>query len=485
MKKLKYLLISFLFFYNYSFGQTTITLQPGPTDGNDAFVWDYNPNTNFGTNEGLDVTGWTATGTPYISRGLLQFDLSSIPAGAVIINAQLSLYHNNTITSYGGVHSGANASYLQRATSNWQGNSVTWNNQPSTTTINQIVLPQTISGTQNFTNVDVTNLVSDMINNPATSFGFMLRLQNESPFSDLVFASSNHTNPSLHPKLEITYDTAVTCMTLQPGISDGKDAFVWDYQPNSNFGNAEGLDVTAWTAGATPYISRAFFQFDFTSIPANAQITSADLSLFHNNTMTSYNGIHNGANESFIQRVTGNWQENTINWSNQPATSNINQLSLPATVSGTQDFLNLDVKNLVVDMMNNPATSFGFMLRLQNEVYYSDLVFASSDHPNATLHPKLEVCYTVPTSVQQFDNSDKLSLYPNPVINTSNLVIDSKPNITNHIMIYDETGRKVFERKDFDGREIAIRKADFSKGIYLIKVVSSNGKSTSLKFVVE
>src|SRR5439155_8917645 len=97
--------------------------------------------------------------------------------------------------------SGSNAAWLQRITSSWNKYTACWNNQPTTTSVNQAVLPASISSTQNYT-VDVTSLVQDMIDSAATSFGFMLRLQTEQYWRSLVFASCNHPDNTLHPKLD-------------------------------------------------------------------------------------------------------------------------------------------------------------------------------------------------------------------------------------------------------------------------------------------
>src|SRR5262249_45778095 len=96
--------------------------------------------------------------------------------------------------------------YVRRITSSWDEATVTWNTQPTTTTQNQIMLPPSTSNTQDYTNIDVTTLVQDMINNPAQSFGFLLQLVTEAYYRSVMFASSDHSNPALHPLLQICFD---------------------------------------------------------------------------------------------------------------------------------------------------------------------------------------------------------------------------------------------------------------------------------------
>lgn len=202
--------IPFLFFVSWVFAQTTITLQPGATSGKDAMIWTNNPNTNYGTTRDFKAMAWTWSGAPGVRRSLIDFDLSGVPAGAQIVDARLSLYFNPNSgdVPFTGGHSslsGSNASVLQRITSQWDESTVTWNNQPATTTQNEVQLPQSTSPTQDYLDIDVTAMVEDMIADPSSG-GFMIRLQTEQHFRVLLFASSDDLNAALHPKLEITYN---------------------------------------------------------------------------------------------------------------------------------------------------------------------------------------------------------------------------------------------------------------------------------------
>jgi hypothetical protein len=206
MKKIIFLVIVNVAYLSLK-SQTCITLQPDGTAGQDAVISSFFPTGNFGNYTELNAVAWTSGGNPSNLRGLIKFDLSSIPANAVITSAKISLYAVTTTPLNGNLvdpMSGDNASYLQRVTADWSPTTVTWNNQPTATTANQVTLATSTSVNQNYTNVDVTLLIQDMRTNG--NYGFLLRAINETAFRSMTFASSNHSNAAIRPKLEVCYN---------------------------------------------------------------------------------------------------------------------------------------------------------------------------------------------------------------------------------------------------------------------------------------
>jgi hypothetical protein len=177
-----------------------------PEKGEDTYVHQFNPSRNLNWDNKIAVMAWTFDGTPANCRGLIRFDLSSIPVKAKVTKAELYLYH---ITDQGNnpQHSqlsGANDGYIIQVSSPWKADSVTWNNQPSVVTENQVVIPASTSATQDYV-LDVTTIVGNMVKQPANNYGFMIKLQNEEHYRALMFASSNHKNPQLRPTLKVYY----------------------------------------------------------------------------------------------------------------------------------------------------------------------------------------------------------------------------------------------------------------------------------------
>jgi len=71
-----------------------------------------------------------------------------------------------------------------------------------------------------------------------------------------------------------------TTVVIQPDDTDGQDAYVWDYMSTTNCGYDGELSVYAWTYSGTPTIRRVYIRFDLSSLPSNAIIDSASLTIF-------------------------------------------------------------------------------------------------------------------------------------------------------------------------------------------------------------
>jgi hypothetical protein len=182
---------------------TTLQLNQSPLDAHLQVVGSTNASDPSAPE--LVAAAWTVNGELSYSRGLVKFDLSSIPANARITSAKLTLYSNPTPLN--GNHVDANSGsdntlFLQRVTTNWT-TSVTWQTQPSTDASSQIIIPHTSQSMLDITDLDVTGLVKDM--RQYGNYGFMIRLKNEVLYTSRIFCSSKYSNTSKHPKLVVTY----------------------------------------------------------------------------------------------------------------------------------------------------------------------------------------------------------------------------------------------------------------------------------------
>jgi hypothetical protein len=191
-----------------AFAQVTLTLQPDACTGKDAVMRSNSPTSNSGTYAGFYADSWTCQGNPCEGRSLLQFDLSCIPQGSTISSASLSLYADLTAGSgYLGTPTWGtdNASYLKRVTAPWNEADVTWNTQPSTTDTGQVLLPQSTTTTQDYMNIDISSLVQYWNQNPSQNYGMLLDMITAGYYNSLNFGSSDHSDSTKRPKLEICF----------------------------------------------------------------------------------------------------------------------------------------------------------------------------------------------------------------------------------------------------------------------------------------
>lgn len=158
---------------------------------------------------GIDIplAAWTDGGELTV-RGVLKFDMSKIPADAMVTSAKLYLYsypgnliNGNKVDANYGTN---NAFLVQRITGSWDFATIGWNNKPVVTTADQVIVPHTALSKLDVV-VDVKALVQGMVG-PNNNHGFHLQLQDEVIYTSRIFVSSHNTTyANLAPKLEVEY----------------------------------------------------------------------------------------------------------------------------------------------------------------------------------------------------------------------------------------------------------------------------------------
>lgn len=451
-----------LLLFNVSLmAQNSVILRPGLADGKAGEVYSNEPNSVF-ANDLLRASEWTYQGDPGTHRGFLQFDLSSVPAGSTIDSAFLSLYAPNPPNTQD--HSGDNTSYLRRITSGWDQATITWNNQPLATNIHQVTLPASTEEYQDYTHINVTALVRDMVSDPLNSFGFMLILQNEALLTRMSFSSSAYPDETKHPQLAI-YFTPPSCTSLviQPG-EEGKDSEVFSLQPNNGLTSATWRGMS-WTFQGNQGEVRGFIDFDMSALPADAEIELAYLSLYSPDPPTTE--VHSGTNNALLQRVTSTWTEAGVTWNNQPSTTTVNQVSLDASSYDYQDYVNIDVTQLVKDIRADPANSFGLMIRQVDEDPLRRMAFCPGEYPNPKKHPRLEICYTSSVAVEPEPETESLvGFFPNPCYDWMKVEL-KEPVSSVRVQIADIAGRILFDQQI--NPELPIDMSSFAPAMYVVR----------------
>ena len=186
---------------------------------------------------------------------------------------------------------------------------------------------------------------------------------------------------------------------LKPG-TEGKDAQVNSISPDNNYA-AYGFGVLHAMAGTwsgTPGAIRIYMQFDYSSIPAKAEVESVKLKLYADTVNVSITGPPKGhtsltgPNEIYVKRVISPWSETTLTWNTQPSTDNVNRLELPASTSRSQAYT-IDITKFAQDEMAEPTKYHGIMIQMKDETPWRAVAFRSSDDTLAARRPELHISY--------------------------------------------------------------------------------------------
>jgi hypothetical protein len=189
----------------------TVTFTPSPTSGpslpacysgtpngflpsDDTYINSNQPLNNYGTDNTFDVRPDNGADR----RGLLKFDLSSIPANSIVTSATLYLYSQDSKTGQ--------TTYIYRVTSNWSESTATWLTW-------SLLGGDFDSGTSHFTfipaqnncmlTMDITNLVQAWVNGTYNNYGLML--YSTGPNHNIPYSSKEDGTASRLPKLNIVY----------------------------------------------------------------------------------------------------------------------------------------------------------------------------------------------------------------------------------------------------------------------------------------
>ena len=190
----------------------TLTLQPGPNEGQNTIVTgDLYAIYNINSNPDIYAGTWTyaaqggGTGT---GRTLLKFiGLDGMPDSATILSAKLSLYGIpvGTAAPQGNSIGIDNSAWIKRVTTDWNPDSVTWNNQPTFVDTHEATIPASTSVWNNDAlDIDVTGLVNDLLDN--NNYGFAIVGKTEQIYRSMSFASCKVASAAKRPKLVVVYE---------------------------------------------------------------------------------------------------------------------------------------------------------------------------------------------------------------------------------------------------------------------------------------
>ena len=181
---------------------------------NDAFVragsW---ANTNFGNSSWADTLRLGYEGSFDKERSFIMFNLSNL-SGKQVSSLKLSLKYSNRL--------GSPIVQLYNSTTNWNENTLTWNNQPS---ISNLISTYNIGTTEDRVEFNINSYNASIVSFALKESSEGTGVQKMVQFVSKDYDTSNADDYLLWPYLEVVYDDGSNCQTTADTSGDGNIAF--------------------------------------------------------------------------------------------------------------------------------------------------------------------------------------------------------------------------------------------------------------------
>jgi hypothetical protein len=395
-------------------------------------------------------------------RPMLKFDLGSIPPGSVVTAATLYLWTfpsgSNTVPQNVSIYA------LRRF---WDVTQVTWGQAASgmswgTAGADMINVDRGDSAydTRSVNNPNyasyqwnITALAAEWALNPETNHGMILLSTNNAGLAHMRFCSSEFIQADFRPRLVVTYrpasvvptptipagqntPTNTPIPTAAPTIGSKtfapiKDAFISDAavgDKSKNFG-------ASWELHVKVDVKHSLLQFDLSSLPTSAQITSAKLWLYafarYGATSPAYMAAYALKRPWVEKEVT--WLQAAAGdlWAQPGARDSVIDYVQEPIVQTTLDLINvwysLDISSAAQNWVSAPGNNQGVLLMMLNT---RDFRFYSADYVvSPALRPRLEVDYFIPAPTATPTRTPTATLTRTPT-NTSTLTPTNTPTPT-------------------------------------------------------
>jgi hypothetical protein len=190
--------------------EKALTIQPGSAEGKDSYISSLLSAYNSASDQHVSIGKSTFSiiksikadfiTEDYYLRTYLQFELGLLPADVVVVSADLKLFQFDT----DGTEDFMIA--LHQVTESWEEGTITWNNRPEFLLSPESTIPVN-AGATTWLSWDITSLLQGWLDGSILNHGVLLKNIGEGSVNTIVWCRSSDytTDPTLCPKLEITY----------------------------------------------------------------------------------------------------------------------------------------------------------------------------------------------------------------------------------------------------------------------------------------
>ena len=192
-------------------------------------------------------------------------------------------------------------------------------------------------------------------------------------------------------------------------IKVSKDVSINNSTENTNLDQQN--ELTIGYNGSS--IARALLKFDLTSIPANAEITSANISF------TTLNNSKNSV-QLALHQVTNDWNSPTATWNStgfgnwavlgSDFNTSMSDFSILSNQVETGQVQKFNVTNDVINYLNGTNTNYGWLLKLANETINNPVILGSGDSYSEAYQPTLSIAYRLKNVPIQINSTSVTSV---------------------------------------------------------------------------
>jgi hypothetical protein len=309
----------------------------------DTYVNSGSLGTNYGSAPSLLVERYSGGMLTFNKYSLIDFDLSDIPANAVIDNAVLQVY--SEINRAGdSLEPEAITVVPDALLGPWEEMIVSWVTKPAQENRGDAGLVYSTG----WHNISVYNIVNAWQTGALENHGISLRLSGSQ--LGLALFHSRDSGTTAYPRLMVTYHTEGS-PALLPAT---EDTYINQYSPAANYGNANWVRVANG--------NYTLIKFDLSDLPPNIAATSAKLWLYSeiNRGEEELDLGPEGTNDIYPYLITSPWSEMAVTWN-----SNVQAVyrSDPFRTY-TTGWIDVDVTNVVSDWLSGAYVNHGIQLRL-------------------------------------------------------------------------------------------------------------------------
>ncbi|MFS4454930.1 DNRLRE domain-containing protein [Maribacter sp. 2304DJ31-5] len=421
-------------------------------------------NTNFGTDASLIIKK-SNTGDSYNREAYYRFDLSSV--SGTITDAKLRLVPSGNSSNVGA----ASIEVKFVGDDSWSETGTTWNNKPSTGSV-----LATQSGSASTMEWDVTSQVQTE-NSGDGKFSVNINAAvNNGQW--IHYHSREASNTSLRPVLVVTTSSQ---STVTSSISSSADSYIRSGSyGNDNYGNDTALIVKRSNTGDS-YSREAYYRFDLSTV--SGTITEAKLKLVPSGSSGNVGAI--GVDVKFVS--DDSWNETGITWNNRPTAG-----SVVSSQAGSASATEWDVTSQAqTEKSGDGQLSLNISATINNGQwvhYYSKEASNSADRPvlvvtttggGASNLSMISEDVAV-AELPEIEVQDSTTVHPNPFINWIRI---ASPNGIRGYRLYSTTGMLLLSMDNIRDNEAEVDTASLTKGVYILKVLGSDGSVSDFKIV--